>query len=96
MLIEFTALVFFKFYLRSLELQRYFTKELANSESRFGALRIITELGSDEQAVRAALEFMNVTENNFRPDEPSALPDNISVLADVASKVKDIMPSKTS
>ncbi len=93
-LIEFTALIFFRFYLRSIELQRYFTKELANSENRFGALRIITELGSDEQAVKAAFDFMKVNENNLRSDETDALPKNVSVFADAASKLKDFVPGK--
>lgn len=94
LLVEFTALVFFRFYLRAIELQRYFTRELANSESRFGALRIITEIGSDEQAVSAALSMMEIGENNLQAEKDSEVPKNVSAFADAASKIKDALPGK--
>jgi hypothetical protein len=95
LLVEFTALIFFRFYLRAIELQRYFTRELANSESRFGALRVITEIGSDKQVVQAALLMMEIGENLLQAETDADLPENVSALADVAEKIKSIIPGKS-
>ena len=94
-LAEFTALVFFRFYLRSIELQGYFTRELANSESRFGALKIITEIGSDEQVVSAARDMMQVSENELSAAKEGDLPNNVSILADAAAKIREALPTKS-
>lgn len=94
-LIEFTALIFFKFYVRSIELQRYFTRELANSEGRFGALRVITEVGTPEQSVSAALALMALQENSLRSDFANDDVKQAGAVGDLLDKVKGFLPSKS-
>ncbi|EJC69347.1 hypothetical protein Rleg5DRAFT_5135 [Rhizobium leguminosarum bv. viciae WSM1455] len=54
LLVEFTALLFLRFYNRSIELQRYFTRELAGIESQFLGLKVAIDVGGRIDGVRAS------------------------------------------
>lgn len=92
LLIEFTALLFFRFYARSIELQRHFTEKLATLETQFTSLKVVVDLGSAEDIVKAAVVTMNIADVPFtKPDDSediSTLAKMVESLADVVKKLK--------
>lgn len=95
LLIEFTALLFLRFYNRSIELQRYFTREMAILRNRYVGMRAIIEFGSPEQVVATAAGLTahvpNDMEQQSSAEEVSAtsqLTENLtSFVKEAASKV---------
>ena len=72
LLIEFTALLFQRFYSRSIELQRYFTKELSATELKLVALRVIIDTGTREQIVEACRTLFASETNAWLPVKDGA------------------------
>ncbi|MGO8091638.1 hypothetical protein AB9E29_31370 [Rhizobium leguminosarum] len=91
LLVEFTALLFLRFYNRSIELQRYFTRELAGIESQFLGLKVAIDVGGRIDGVRASAALLKVEPASFVEDtqeELSTLTKAIESMADVIKKLK--------
>ncbi|PCK80014.1 hypothetical protein [Rhizobium sophoriradicis] len=91
LLVEFTALLFLRFYNRSIELQRYFTRELAGIESQFLGLKVAIDVGGRIDGVRASAALLKVEPASFVEDkegELSTLTKAIESMADVIQKLK--------
>ncbi|WP_156408705.1 hypothetical protein [Rhizobium sp. Root708] len=93
LLIEFTALLFFKFYGRSIELQRYFTRELSVIENQFAALQVTIDLGGPSDAVRSATAMLKAGEPNvFQDEKAEDLNSLTNALTDLAGLIKKVKP----
>lgn len=97
LLAEFTALLFFRAYLRAIELQRYFTRELATIEARFAALRVVLDLGSPEQQFEIAKSLMVAEANSLTAEAVGSDPTAIaSFVTAISTAAKDLKPSSGS
>ncbi|MBY5543104.1 hypothetical protein HFO60_24325 [Rhizobium leguminosarum] len=93
LLIEFTALLFLRFYNRSIELQRYFTRELAGIESQFLGLKVAIDIGGRTDGVKASAALLKIEPNSFvedREEELSTLNKAIEGVADLVKKLKPV------
>jgi hypothetical protein len=91
LLIEFTALLYFRFYARGVETQRYFTKELAGLEVRLAAMRVVLDTGTKEQIMQATRILMTLDSNVMsveRVEEQLSMANN--VVKEVAASAKSI------
>ncbi|KTQ92668.1 hypothetical protein NS226_15370 [Aureimonas ureilytica] len=94
LLAEFTALLFFRAYQRAIELQRYFTRELAILEARFAGLRVILDLGTPDQQYDVVKALMAAEANILSPDAGTPDPATVSsILSAIGAAVKDFKPS---
>ncbi|WP_156420112.1 hypothetical protein [Aureimonas sp. N4] len=97
LLAEFTALLFFRAYQRAIELQRYFTRELAILEARFAGLRVILDLGTPDQQYDVVKALMAAEANILSPDAGTPDPATVSsILSAIGAAVKDFKPSAAS